>query len=121
MCEADGGFGVEGAPCVGESGSGDDGEQLGADRTLMLPSISTSPAELYEAAAKVAAQVGVPRLGQARAKAQEVATRIVTGMGSRSDGARGEALGLPRDSSAEAIVAAYARDYVVPALDHASE
>jgi hypothetical protein len=97
-----------------------DATQLGNDRTLMLPSISSSPAELYAAAAKVAGEMNIPRLGEARAKAQEVATRIVTGMGSRSDGSRAEQLGLPRDVSAEYIVRAYAHDYVIPALEEGS-
>ena len=70
-----------------------DSSQLGADRTLMLPSLSASPAELHAAAAELAAEHGLP-LGEARARAQVVATRVVTGMGSRTDGRRGESLGL---------------------------
>lgn len=89
-----------------------DAEQLGPDRTLMLPSLSTSPAELYEAAANLATEHQLP-LGAARARAEEVATRIVTGMGSRSDGSRAEGLGLPRDNGPDAIVRAYAQDYVL--------
>ena len=90
-------------------------EDLGADKTLMLPSISTSPAELYAAAQGFAAAHGLP-IGEVTARPQEVATRIVNGMGSRADGRRARELGLPCDESAEAVVAAYASDYVLPKL-----
>jgi nucleoside-diphosphate-sugar epimerase len=83
--------------------------ELGADRTLMLPSISASCAEMYAAAGRVAAERGI-KLGRAVAEPQEVATRIVTGMGERSDGRRGLALGLPQDASPDEIVNAYAAD-----------
>ena len=88
-----------------------DDAALGLDRTLMLPSLSASCAELYDAAAAFATEHGVS-IGKARERPQEMATRIVTGMGSSTDGARGVALGLPQDESAAAIVAAYAQDYV---------
>jgi nucleoside-diphosphate-sugar epimerase len=86
-------------------------DSLGPDRTLMLPSLSTSPQELYDAAGALARERGI-KLGEARARAEEVATRIVSGMGERSDGRRAEALGLQPDESAESIVRAYADEYV---------
>lgn len=89
---------------------------LGADRTTMLPSLSLSPGELHAAAQSFAASHSLP-IGHASARAEEVATRIVSGMGSRADGSRAEGLGLPRDESADAIVAAYAADYVLPRLE----
>ena len=89
-----------------------DGEDLGADRSMMLPSLSLSCAELHTAAVELAAKHGKP-CGVARAKAQEVATRIVSRMGERSDGSRAMALGLPRDESAESIVRMYAEEYVL--------
>jgi len=87
-------------------------EAVGADRTLMLPSLSTSPQELYDAAVRLAVEHGLA-IGTASARAEQVATTIVTNMGARSDGRRGEALGLPRDESADAIVRAYAAEYVL--------
>ena len=85
---------------------------LGADRNLMLPSLSASPRELYDAATALAEAEGIA-VGTAKAKAQELATRIVTGMGERSNGSRAEALGCVRDESPESIVRAYAEDYVL--------
>lgn len=85
---------------------------LGADRNLMLPSLSASPRELYDAATALAEAEGIA-VGAAKAKAQELATRIVTGMGERSNGSRAEALGCVRDESPESIVRAYAEDYVL--------
>mmetsp|Transcript_2279 Transcript_2279/g.6406 ORF Transcript_2279/g.6406 Transcript_2279/m.6406 type:complete len:343 (-) Transcript_2279:109-1137(-) len=93
-----------------------DGAKLGPDRTMMLPSLSTSPAELYAAAQGFADVHGLP-IGKVTARPEEVATRIVGGMGSRADGQRAESVGLPRDESPEAIVAAYASDWVLPKLE----
>jgi nucleoside-diphosphate-sugar epimerase len=89
-----------------------DGEALGPDRTLMLPSLSASPRDLFDAAAALAAQHGLA-MGSADAREQELATRIVRGMGERSDGRRAEALGCVRDESPASIVQAYAEDYVL--------
>ena len=91
------------------------GDALGADRTLMLPSISASPQDLYDAATQVAREHGLA-IGKANARAQEVATRIVTGMGERSSGQRAEALGILKDEDAYKIVKAYAQDYIFDAL-----
>ena len=96
-----------------------DGRALGADRTLMLPSLSLSVAEMHAAAQSFAARHGLP-IGTVTSRAQEVATRIVGGMGSRADGARAASAGLPCDESAESIVAAYAADYVLPKLPTSS-
>lgn len=90
-------------------------EQLaehGADRAYMLPSLSASPRELYEAARKLAEQHDLP-IGTVRAREEEVATRIVSGMGARADASRALALGIARDESADSIVRAYADEYVL--------
>ena len=94
-----------------------DSAALGDDKNLMLPSLSASPQELYDAACKLGAEHGLT-VGEARAKAQELPTRIVSGMAERSDGSRAVGLGLPRDESADAIVAAYAADYVSGRASH---
>ena len=92
-----------------------DGAALGADRTLMCPSVSLSCAELHAAARALAEQHGMAgALGAARADAQEVATRIVSSMGERSNGARAVALGLPQDAGADEIVRMYADEWVLP-------
>jgi len=85
-----------------------DGRALGADRTLMLPSLSLSVAEMHAAAQSFAARHGLP-IGTVTSREQEVATRIVRGMGSRADGARAVSAGLPRDESADSIVAVRSR------------
>ena len=90
-----------------------DGAAFGPDRTLMLPSVSLSCAELHAAALQLAGAHGLARVGAARAEAQEVATRIVSSMGERSDGSRAVALGIPRDEGAESIVRMYAEEWVV--------
>jgi len=87
-------------------------DALGDDKSVMLPSLSASPQDMYDAACKLAEEHGVA-LGEARARAQELPTRIVQGMAERSDGSRAMELGLPRDESADTIVAAYAADYVL--------
>lgn len=89
-----------------------DAGELGADRALMCPSLSLSPAELHDAARAIAERDGLA-CGTARSRAQEVATRIVSSMGERSDGARAMALGIPRDESVERIVQMYVDDNVV--------
>lgn len=89
-----------------------DAGELGADRTLMLPSLSAAPSELAEAAARLAASEGIAA-GSVSEAAEEVASRIVRGMGSRTDGARALALGITGDESVDAIVRAYADDYYV--------
>jgi len=86
-------------------------EDLGADRSLMLPSLSLSPADLHAAAKQLAAERGLATFGTASARAQEVATRIVSSMGERSDGSRAMALGIPRDESAAEIVRMYADEW----------
>ena len=87
-------------------------DALGHDRTLMLPSLSLSPADMYAAAVTLADANSLP-IGRASARAQETATRIVSNMGERAGAARAEALGIACDASAEAIVRAYAEDYVL--------
>jgi hypothetical protein len=93
--------------CVGQVAN----EDLGADRSLMLPSLSLSPADLHAAAKQLAAERGLATFGTASARAQEVATRIVSSMGERSDGSRAMALGIPRDESAAEIVRMYADEW----------
>ena len=93
-----------------------DAAELGPDRTLMLPSISTSPRQLYDAAARLAAAHQLP-LGPLSEEVEEVAERICRGMGSRSDGSRAQALGLPIDESADSIVRGYAEDFVLGESD----
>ena len=86
-------------------------ENLGYDKSIMLPSLSLSCAELHDAAKALAEECKLPgQVGTARAKAQEVATRIVTKMGERSTATRAMELGIMPDESAEAIVRMYAED-----------
>lgn len=75
----------------------------------MQPSFSTDCAELHAAAAKVAAERGIA-LGAVDLSINAVATKIVGGMASATDGSRARALGLRGDDSAESIVRLYVRD-----------
>ena len=75
-----------------------------------MPSISLSPQELYDAAARVAKERGLP-LGSLAEELEPNAAGVVAGMVSRSDGSRALSLGLPQDESAESIVRGYADDY----------
>ena len=85
---------------------------LGADRTLMLPSLSCSPQDLIDASARLASAQGLA-LGAVKEDVSPLAERIVRGMGSRTDGSRASALGVSGDVSADSIVAAYMEDYVL--------
>lgn len=75
----------------------------------MQPSLSTDCAELHAAAKQLAAERGLP-FGGVVARPDLVATRIVGGMASATDGSRARALGLAGDESAASIVRLYARD-----------
>uniref|UniRef100_A0A7S3B2G1 NAD-dependent epimerase/dehydratase domain-containing protein n=1 Tax=Haptolina ericina TaxID=156174 RepID=A0A7S3B2G1_9EUKA len=88
-------------------------EDLGPDRTLMLPSISASPRDLIVASAAAAEANGI-QMGRVVEDISEVAARIVGGMGSRTDGSRALALGVKGDIDVESIVRAYMEDYVLP-------
>ncbi|EOD08997.1 hypothetical protein EMIHUDRAFT_216800 [Emiliania huxleyi CCMP1516] len=99
---------------------------LGRDRTLTLPSLSLSPAELHAAAARLAPSLGVelgPPAGGGEAASRGAALltrsaanrRAARGAGRAGDarGSRALKLGLLRDESADSIVGGYAEDYVV--------
>jgi len=88
------------------------GEQLGADRTLMLPSLSASPRQLLEATIAAAGAHGI-ELGRVHEQVDPIAARVVGGMGSRTDGSRAAALGIAGDASVESIVQGYMDDYVL--------
>ncbi len=93
-----------------------DAADLGADRTLMLPSLPASPAELHAAALEVAREHGL-RAGEVEHRPDERIAAIVGGMVSRTDGARARALGLPADGCVREVVEAYAEDWVLPAAE----
>jgi len=84
-------------------------EKLHLDRMYMQPSLTTDCAELHAAAQKLATERGLA-CGGIELEINPVATKIVGGMASATDGARAHALGLKGDESAESIVRLYARD-----------
>ena len=89
---------------------------MGYNRTLMQPSLSLSCAEMHAAAKKLAAEHGIP-CADASSVEEEVASRIVSSMGERSDGSRGLALGLPQDVDADSVVRMYAEEHVLGGED----
>jgi len=90
-----------------------DAGELGADRTLMLPSLSVSAQDLMDAARKLASEHSLP-FAAVQEKVSPTAERVVRGMGSRTDGSRATMLGVVGDESADSIVLSYIHDYVLP-------
>jgi len=86
-------------------------EELGFDKMLTLPAVSASPRELYDAAARLAAERDLP-IGKLHEELDPVATRVVQGMGSQVDGDRALGLGILQDESVDSIVRSYADDFV---------
>ena len=85
-----------------------DASALGADRTLMLPSLSLSPAELHAAAQALAAAHSLP-IGRVSARAEEVCGERRAER--RHDEGRGVVVTNESDESASAARGRVARGF----------
>lgn len=88
-----------------------DGEALGDDRALNLPSLSVSVAEMVESLERVGRG---RRLGRVTVEPDPRVEAIVRTWPLEARADRALALGLPRDESLDAIVAAYVADHLGP-------
>jgi nucleoside-diphosphate-sugar epimerase len=88
---------------------GADGLLLGDDRALNLPNISVSLGQMVESLRRVAA---TRKLGKISIKIDPFVAPIVASWPTHVGAERAVALGLPQDSSLDAIVRAYIADYV---------
>jgi nucleoside-diphosphate-sugar epimerase len=86
-----------------------DGDALGIDRAVNLPSISVTTGEMVESLLRFA---GDRRLGKVTIEPDPVIERIVGTWPLFTSSERALALGLPHDDSLDEIVRAYIDDYV---------
>ena len=87
-----------------------DGEKLGSDRAVGLPSRSFSMAECIDAMEKVAATRGI-KTGPVVDQPDPVIQAIVAGWPTKTEGERALSLGLPQDDSLEQIIENYIDDF----------
>ncbi len=85
-----------------------DSEAVGDDRSINLPSISVTVAEMIEGLRRVA---GNRPLGQIIAKPDPEIQAICNGWPGRELAPRALALGLPADKDLDSIIRAYIKDY----------
>ena len=86
-----------------------DGEALGDDRAVSLPSFTVTVAEMIEALHRVA---GDRALGEIVFEPDPFIEAICAGWPKDAAYERATALGLPRDASLDAIVENYIEDYL---------
>lgn len=86
-----------------------DGAALGGERTLNLPSLSVSVAEMIASLQRVAAD---RRLGRIDVQPDEFILSVVNGWPQAMHAPRALALGLPQDAGLDDIVRGYVRDYL---------
>ncbi len=88
-----------------------DGDKLGSDRAVFLPSQSFSMHECVAAMEKVAAARGI-KTGDVVDQPNPLIQTIISGWPAEIDSARGLALGLPGDQSLEQIIEDYIDDFM---------
>jgi D-erythronate 2-dehydrogenase len=88
-----------------------DGEKLGSDRAIGLPSKSYTMHECVAAMEKVATSRGI-KLGDVIDQPDPEIAAIVAGWPTATESARALALGLPQDQSLEQIIEDYIDDFV---------
>ena len=84
-------------------------DAIGDDRSLNLPSLSVTVAEMIDGLHRVA---GNRQLGQINAVPDPAIQAICNGWPGREKSPRADALGLPGDENLDAIIRAYIEDYV---------
>jgi nucleoside-diphosphate-sugar epimerase len=93
-----------------------DGAALGPDRALNLPALDVTPRQMAAALRRVAAhRVAGRPLGGIRSEIDPVVSAFFAGWARHSSFTRATALGLARDESVDAMVAAYIQDFLAPA------
>ncbi|MBT3906410.1 MAG: NAD-dependent epimerase/dehydratase family protein [Rhodospirillaceae bacterium] len=88
-----------------------DGDKLGSDRAVFLPSRSFSMHECVAAMEKVAAARGI-KTGDVVDKPDPLIQTIISGWPTEIDSSRGLALGLPQDQSLEQVIEDYIDDFM---------
>jgi len=88
-----------------------EGELLGQDRALTLPSSRYRVSEMIETLQSVASQRGL-ELGPIEDAPDETIQAIVAGWPVGTDASRAESLGIQGDPSLEAVIEAYIEDFV---------
>jgi D-erythronate 2-dehydrogenase len=88
-----------------------DGDKLGSDRAVFLPSRSFSMHECIEAMETVAAARGI-KSGDVVDQPDPLIQTIISGWPTEIDSSRGLALGLPQDQSLEQIIEDYIDDFM---------
>ena len=87
-----------------------DGEALGEDRTLTLPSRQYFVRDMISALERVAEQKGI-MLGKIIDQPDPLVIKVVEGWPIGTESKRAEALGMSADSSVEEVIEAYLEDF----------
>jgi nucleoside-diphosphate-sugar epimerase len=87
------------------------GEALGADRSVLFPSLSVTAGELAECARRVGAEAG-RRVGSVDVRPDSVVEAICGSWPKRVEAARARELGIPADDTVDAVVREYVEDYL---------
>jgi nucleoside-diphosphate-sugar epimerase len=85
-----------------------EGEAIGADRTVSLPALNLTVAQLIESLKRVA---GNRHLGAITFKEDPFVMKIVRGWPSQASAERALQLGLPKDAGVDSIIKAYIEDF----------
>jgi len=86
-----------------------DGDSLGADRAVELPSTSVSVSDLIDSLHRVASD---RHLGRVTIQQDPAIVKIVETWPSETEDQKATALGLPRDADIDSIVAAFIEDFI---------
>jgi nucleoside-diphosphate-sugar epimerase len=86
-------------------------EALGADRSVLFPSLSVTAGELAECARRVGAEAG-RRVGPVDVRPDPLVEAICGSWPKRVEATRARELGIPADESVDAVVREYVEDYL---------
>jgi nucleoside-diphosphate-sugar epimerase len=88
-----------------------DGEAIGDDRAVVLPSVTYTVQEMIDGVKRVAAANNI-KLGPITVRPDPVIEKIVAGWATHSEAPRAQALGLPNDESLNRVIQDFIDDFM---------